>query len=61
MSYEISLKMAWDELAALATESEYHVVFLSDRHLVRLSENQSSRSLPATLRMRFHLSLSFTT
>jgi len=38
MSYEISLKMAWDELAALATESEYHVVFLSDRHLVRLSE-----------------------
>jgi len=38
MSYEISLKIAWDELAALATESEYHVVFLSDRHLVRLGE-----------------------
>jgi hypothetical protein len=38
MSYEISLKMAWDELAALATESEYSVDFLADRYLVRLDE-----------------------
>lgn len=38
MSYEISLKMAWDELAALATESEYSVDFLADGYVVRLDE-----------------------
>jgi len=36
MSYEISLKMAWDELATLATESEYSVDFLADGYVVRL-------------------------
>jgi hypothetical protein len=38
MSYEISLKMAWDELAVLATESVYSVDFLADRYTVRLEE-----------------------